>query len=81
MSVTMAEKQVKRLPKYKSGESAMGTDELAFLRDRVSRIEGGYEHLATKADLKDLENRLMRTLIGVVAVATTIIIAVQRLWP
>lgn len=84
MSVTMAEKKrhnPKSLPKYRSGESAMGTDELGFLRDRVSRIEGGYEHLATKADLKDLENRLMRTLIGVVAVATTIIIAVQRLWP
>ena len=59
----------------------MGTNELSSLRDRVSRLEGGYEHLATKADLKDLENRLMRTLIGVVAVATTIIIAVQRLWP
>ena len=59
----------------------MGTEELGFLRDRVSRIEGGYEHLATKADLKDLENRLMRTLIGVVALATTIIIAVQRFWP
>ena len=41
---------------------------------------GGYEHLATKADLKDLENRLMRTLIGSIALATTIIIAVQRLW-
>ena len=58
----------------------MGKEELGFLRDRVSRIEGGYEHLATKADLKDLENRLMRTLIGAIALATTIIIAVQRFW-
>ena len=58
----------------------MASEELGSLRDRVSRIEGGYEHLATKADLKELENRLMRTLIGSIALATTIIIAVQRLW-
>lgn len=58
----------------------MATEELGTLRDRVSRIEGGYEHLATKADLKELENRLMRTLIGAIALATTVIIAVQRLW-
>ena len=58
----------------------MASEELGALRDRVSRIEGGYEHLATKADLKELENRLMRTLIGSIALATTIIIAVQRLW-
>ena len=27
--------------------------------ERLSRLEGGYEHLATKADLFQLENRMM----------------------
>ena len=31
---------------------------MATLEQRVSRIEGAYEHLATKADLTQLENRL-----------------------
>jgi hypothetical protein len=33
----------------------MTTDDI---RDRVSRLEGGYEHLATKADLAKLEARM-----------------------
>ena len=33
----------------------MTTDDI---RDRVSRLEGGYEHLATKADLAKLEARV-----------------------
>ena len=28
------------------------------LKERLARLEGGYEHLATKADLAQLENRL-----------------------
>ena len=27
--------------------------------ERLSRLEGGYEHVATKADLFQLENRIM----------------------
>ena len=33
----------------------MATDDM---RERVSRLEGGYEHLATKADLARLEARV-----------------------
>ena len=33
----------------------MTTDDI---RERVSRLEGGYEHLATKADLAKLEARM-----------------------
>ena len=33
----------------------MTTDDM---RERVSRLEGGYEHLATKADLARLEARV-----------------------
>ena len=31
---------------------------MATLEQRVSRIEGAYEHLATRADLSQVENRL-----------------------
>ena len=31
---------------------------MATVEERLSRLEGGYEHVATKADLKDLEIRL-----------------------
>ncbi len=43
----------------------------ARLGNRMSRLEGAYEHLATKADLKDLELRLTLRIL---------IIAVDRLW-
>ena len=31
----------------------------ASTEERLSRLEGGYEHVATKADLFQLENRMM----------------------
>ncbi len=31
----------------------------ASVEERLSRLEGGYEHVATKADLFQLENRIM----------------------
>ena len=44
---------------------------MAALEGRVSRVErevshlqGGYEHLATKADLANLENRLIKWMVG-----------------
>ncbi len=43
------------------------------LEERVSRIEGGFEHLATKADVAELrgdlhalETRLMRWMVGAI---------------
>lgn len=43
------------------------------LEERVSRLEGGFEHLATKADvavlrgdLHALESRLMRWMVGAI---------------
>ncbi len=48
--------------------------------ERVSRIEGGYEHLATKADLERLRADVARwilqlgiAMVGVVGVAVAII--------
>ncbi len=63
------------------------------LRERVSRLEGGYEHLATKADVVKLEARIaeMETSIaqlearlllrfgGMLIASTGITIAVLRL--
>ncbi len=62
--------------------------------DRLSRLEGGYEHLATKADLQALETRMTKQIaesetrtvkwmvglmIGSVAAATAIASAVALL--
>ena len=48
---------------------------MAGIEERLSRLGGGYEHLATKADvanlkadIRDLENRLIRWMIGGMAV-------------
>ena len=42
-----------------SGVRALATaDQTTSLGERVSRIEGGYEHLATKADLARVETEL-----------------------
>lgn len=46
----------------------------------MSRLKGAYEHLATKADLKDLELRLTLRVLGIVGAATGLIIAVDRIW-
>lgn len=59
--------------------------------ERLARLEGAYEHLATKADLKDLElrltsdlrsleTRLTVRLMLVVSLATGVVVAVDRLW-
>ena len=48
--------------------------------NRVSRLEGAYDHLATKADLKDLELRLTVRLGGLMISGFAIVIAVLRLW-
>ena len=37
---------------------------MATVDQRISRLEGAYEHLATKADLSQLENRLIKWMVG-----------------
>ncbi|MDE2768208.1 MAG: hypothetical protein OXO54_06265 [Chloroflexota bacterium] len=54
--------------------------EVSRLGHRMSRLEGAYEHLATKADLKDLELRLSLRVLSIVGIATGLIIAFDRLW-
>ena len=64
-----------------TGEEARDlNDKIQSVDSRVSRLEGGYEHLATKADMKDLENRLFVRL-GLLIVAVGAAVAVvQQLW-
>ncbi|MDE2902570.1 MAG: hypothetical protein OXP73_06030 [Chloroflexota bacterium] len=59
--------------------------------ERLSRLEGAYEHLATKADIADLrgelkveltrvETRLTRWVIGAAGAAAAVVIAADRLF-
>jgi hypothetical protein len=47
-------------------EEAMATVET--VSDRVAKLEGAYEHLATKADISDLKVWLLVTGVAVAAV-------------
>ncbi|MYE00185.1 MAG: hypothetical protein F4Y03_02735 [Alphaproteobacteria bacterium] len=60
-----------------SGDSGL---EASRLGHRMSRLKGAYGHLATKADLKDVELRLTLRVLSIVGIATGLIIAVDRLW-
>ena len=55
------------------------SDKIQGVDSRVSRLEGGYEHLATKADMKDLENRLFVRLGLLIIVVGAAVAIVQRL--
>ena len=56
------------------------------MEERLSHLEGGYEHLATKADvanlkseIRELENRLIRWMIGGMAVWSAVVISALQL--
>ena len=58
---------------------------MATTEERVSRLEGSYEHLATKADIERLqgkmeamENRLLLRLIGSMVIISGLTIAILR---
>ena len=74
-----------------SEEARNLNDKIQGVDSRVSRLEGGYEHLATKADLqeakgelkadmKDLENRLFMRLGLLIIVVGAAVAVLQRLW-
>ena len=54
-------------------------DKIHGVDSRVSRLEGGYEHLATRADLKDLENRLFVCLGLLIIIVGAALAILQRL--
>lgn len=56
---------------------------MTTLEERVSRLEAGYDHLATKADLYRLETRLLKWMIGTVllgvSAAAALTLVIDRL--
>jgi hypothetical protein len=63
-----------------TGEEARNlNDKISAVGSSVSRLEGGYEHLAIKADMKDLENRLFVRLGLLIVVVGAAVAIVQRL--
>ena len=63
----------------------MATLTTPTMEERMSRMEGAYEHLATKADLAEMETRVTKWVVGlmalsaIAAVTSTISILVQLL--
>ena len=53
---------------------------MASTEERLSRLEGGYEHLATKADLYQLENRMTRWLASLVIAVAILAVSVAGLF-
>ena len=53
---------------------------MVTVEERLSRLEGGYEHLATKADLYQLENRMTRWLVGLVIAVAILAVSVAGLF-
>ncbi|MCY3639320.1 MAG: hypothetical protein OXG80_09530 [Chloroflexi bacterium] len=45
----------------------------------MSRLEGGHEHLATRADVEEMENRLFVRLGLLIVVVGAVVAIVQRL--
>ena len=59
------------------------TTQPGTLAERVARIEGVLEHLATKADLERLRAEMQRlkfTLVSIQLTGVAIILAAMRLW-
>ena len=56
---------------------------MTTIEERLSRLEGGYEHLSTKEDLARLETRLIKWIIGImigsIAIASTFALLIERL--
>ena len=53
---------------------------MAAAEERLSRIEGGYEHLATKADVERLKVWLFAAIVGGNIATAGLILAVTGLW-
>ncbi len=53
---------------------------MAAVEERISRIEGAYEHLATKADIAELRGEVRVLLIGVGS-GLALLSIVLKFWP
>ena len=52
---------------------------MATTEERLSRLEGAYDHLATKADVAALEARLLRWLLPTFVASLAAVAAIARL--
>ena len=46
---------------------------MVTVEERLSRLEGGYEHLATKADIANLKVWVITTALGVIVAVAALI--------
>ena len=52
---------------------------MARIEERLARMEGAYEHLATKADLAHMETRLLIRLGGLIVAVGALVVLLDRL--
>ena len=52
---------------------------MATIEERMARMEGAYEHLATKADLAQMEMRLLLRLGGLIVAVGAVVVLIDRL--
>ena len=57
---------------------AGGANVASSIEERVARIEGEMKHLATKADLSQMEMRLLVRLGGLIVAAATVVVVIDR---
>ena len=51
---------------------------MAAIEERIARMEGQQEHLATKVDLAQMEMRLLVRLGGLIAAGSAIVVVIIR---
>ena len=51
---------------------------MATVEERMARMEGSYEHLATKADLAHMEMRLLLRLGGLIVTVGAIVVLIDK---
>ena len=52
---------------------------MASIEERMARMEGAYEHLATKADLAQMEMRLLLRLGALIVAVGAVVVLIDRL--
>ncbi len=54
---------------------------MASTEERLSRLEGGFEHLATKADIAHLKADLIKWMVIALAVWGSVLVGAMKLLP
>ena len=51
---------------------------VATVREQVAEMRGEMRHLATKADMKDMENRLIKWILGALLAGTSVAVGIAQ---